>query len=107
MTETFDPKKILFADLDENEAVVLNLESKSYYKLNETGRWIWLRLADGRSPQEAAQELSRAFEVPIDDALGDVAAFVETLRFEAILSSPAKAHSIEAAHRAKMGKQPL
>lgn len=108
MKLAIDPEKIIFADLDPTEAVVLNLETKNYYKLNETGIAIWKGLDAGRSPAEIAAEIARAYDVAEAEARADVDALVARLRMESILTAGSVGvYSIEKAHAAKMGKQPL
>ena len=41
MKYTIDERKVVYADLDPKEGVVLNLVTKNYYRLNETSQVIW------------------------------------------------------------------
>lgn len=48
--------------------------------LNATGRWLWERLAPGRTAADLARELAAEFDVGEAEALADVEAFVAELR---------------------------
>lgn len=61
------------------EAVVLNLDSKAYARLNATGRWIWEQLETPQTVESLARGLAAEFEVAGDRALADVREFVRGL----------------------------
>ncbi|MCB0308025.1 MAG: PqqD family protein [Bdellovibrionales bacterium] len=105
-----DPKKIIFADLDISEAVVLNLDTKNYYRLNETGQVIWKRLENNQSPPEIADFLSESYDISREAALKDVYELIDNLKAEQLISQEAKAtpsFSIHDAHTSKLNKQPI
>jgi hypothetical protein len=77
-----DEKKIIYADLDPKEGVVLNLDTKNYYRLNETAQVIWKALAAGKNETQIADELCDQFEVTRDEALRDVADLLTHLKRE-------------------------
>jgi hypothetical protein len=63
MTNRFHPSHdVLAAHLD-GEAVLLDLSSKRYFRLNTTGATIWRELEAGRSTQEIADTLVSRFDV--------------------------------------------
>lgn len=109
MNYTFEPKDIIFADLDPTEGVLLNLKSKNYYKLNETGQIIWKGLEKKLPIEAIATTLTDTYALTHEQAVKDVYMVVEKLIFENILQEdkPATTFSIEKAHASKMGKQPL
>lgn len=72
MSHTVDETKIIYADLDPKEGVVLNLDTKNYYRLNETGQLIWQGLAAGKSAETITSELVERYEVATDIARTDV-----------------------------------
>ncbi len=71
----------LVRDLD-GEAVVLDLDSGTYYGLNAVAAWIWARLsaAGGLSLPALVDDVAREFGLEHDVAGRDVEAFVEQLR---------------------------
>ncbi len=49
-------------------AVLLNLQTKRYYSLNETGTRVWQLLGEGAVPSAIAATLAREYEVDEADA---------------------------------------
>lgn len=45
------------------EAVLLDLETKRYYRLNATAAWVWKGLEDRLTVREIVESLVREFEV--------------------------------------------
>lgn len=65
--------KCLLTVLDDGTGVILNLETKYYFTLNETGVALWQALEAGAGTAQAiAEELVRRFEVDGAQALADV-----------------------------------
>lgn len=56
------PDDILSAHL-EGEAVLLHMETKRYYRLNETGQRIWRLIEEGHSRADAAAALEAEYDV--------------------------------------------
>jgi hypothetical protein len=50
------------------EAVLLNLQDKRYYRLNETAAFIWKGLERGDAPESIAAGLASEFETVHTDA---------------------------------------
>ena len=73
--------EVVSTDIDEEETVLLSLDTQKYYSLNETGRRIWELLSKGEdvdsiaaaiteewaTSQEAAQEYVRSFLQELHD----------------------------------------
>jgi hypothetical protein len=74
-----DPARILSAHLD-GETVLLHMDSKRYYRLNETGQRIWRLLEAGVPVGEIAGRLSEEFEVEEGAAAAEVEGFIAALR---------------------------
>jgi hypothetical protein len=70
-------------------AVVLNLRTKRYYSLNETGTRIWQLLVDGRAEAEIVDEITREYEVDPSMARDETRALIAALQAEElIIASP-------------------
>jgi len=72
---------VIFTDLDGLEGVLVDLNTKKYYQLNETASLIWRGLEKRLSVNHIASELSENYDVTMDravssirNALGDFAA---------------------------------
>jgi hypothetical protein len=70
---------VLAASLDD-EAVVLDLQSKRYFQLNATGATIWQGIADGDSNDAVVARLVDAFDIAQGEAAAAVASFLVELR---------------------------
>lgn len=71
---------VVQAPLTEGETALLNLASKQYYTLNETGTFIWTRLGKRLSLEEISSELEAAYEVSHEDALNCVMELADELQ---------------------------
>lgn len=65
------PDTILAAHL-EGEAVLLDMESKHYFRLNATGALIWKALERRATTSEIVRDLCRSFEVGQEEATAEV-----------------------------------
>ena len=81
---------LVFTRLDDTEAVLLHLDTKRYYTLNETGTHIWELLQQGRSAQDIIQALQNGYALTDEDAMPALLDFVEELQQEGLihLSAP-------------------
>jgi len=80
---------LVFTRLDDAEAVLLHLDTKRYYTLNETGTRIWELLQQRRSAQEVAQALQDNYAVTDEEAMPLLLAFVDELQQEGLVQSSA------------------
>jgi hypothetical protein len=67
-------------------AVLLNLGTKSYYNLNETGLRIWQIMEELHSPVEISKRLSNEYEVDAERVRGCVFKSIEQLKKESLIS---------------------
>lgn len=70
---------VVFTRLSEEEAVLLHLQTKQYYSLNETGIVIWEGLDAGKTTEEIATDLATAYEVEAEEAHAYVQEFLQKL----------------------------
>lgn len=52
----------------QGEAVLLHMDSKKYFRLNETAAFIWKRMERGADAATIVEELCAAFDVTADQA---------------------------------------
>jgi hypothetical protein len=81
---------LVFTRLDETEAVLLHLDTKRYYTLNETGTRIWELMQQGRSAQEIVQALQDDYVLTDEEAMPVLLGFVDELRQEGLVHSKAR-----------------
>jgi hypothetical protein len=59
---------VLFTDLDGLEGVLVDLNTKRYYQLNETASLVWRGLQKGMSICEIAREMTEFYDVTLERA---------------------------------------
>ena len=70
----------------EDEVIILDMRASVYASVNEAGRVLWLKLAEGASLDELTGELVRQYELNEADATRDAEAFLQSLRDQDLLS---------------------
>ena len=75
----------VFTRLGEDSGTILNLATKRYYSLNETGIRIWELIEEGRGRAAIAESLAQEFEVDVLMADRRVETFVGELLSEGLL----------------------
>jgi hypothetical protein len=69
----------------DGEVVALDLRTKTYLAINDTGAAIWAALVRGASREALVWTLVEMFEVPKETAQGDLDTFLEQLAAHDIL----------------------
>lgn len=77
---------VVSTELDDAESVLLDLNTRRYYTLNETGVVIWQQLKDGKSIREVAVAVASRFDITADEATTFVEVFVSSLEQEGLVS---------------------
>lgn len=72
----FPHDHVIFTDLDGVEGVLVDLNSKQYYRLNETASLIWRGLANGTPVAEIARETTERYDVTLEHAQSSVEAAI-------------------------------
>ncbi len=80
---------VVCTELDDG-AVLLNLDTKYYYNLNETGLRIWQIMEESQDLGEMADKLSNEYEVDIEKAKSSVLKLVEDLEKDGLIMSDGK-----------------
>ncbi len=70
---------IVFTEFEGEEGILVDLNSKKYYQLNETAMMIWKGLEQGISFDEIVNQLVATYEINAPDALRNVEAAVGQL----------------------------
>ena|ERR1700730_12521388 len=63
---------VLFTDLDGLEGVLVDLNSKKYYQLNETASLVWRGLEKRMPVTSIAREMTELYDVTLDQAMCSV-----------------------------------
>lgn len=78
---------VVFSDLDGGEGVLVDLNAKRYYTLNETAIFVWRRLEKGLPAAEIARELANDYDVTPERAAASVAKLLDELATRKLLAS--------------------
>ena len=76
---------VILTELANNEAVLLHLDSKLYFSLNETGLRIWKLLTEGADMREISERLHGEFDVSIGQAQQSVLRLANQLQAERLI----------------------
>ena len=104
MSYSIDEKKVIYADLDANEGIVLSLETKDYFRLNETGQIIWQQIAGGKTADEIVKLLLAQYDVSSEQAAADTHEIIEKLQKAHLIQTVSKtlpSVSVKEAQRSK------
>jgi hypothetical protein len=78
---------VVFSDLDGGEGVLVDLNAKRYYTLNETAIFVWRRLEKGLPAEEIARELANDYDVTPERAAASVAKLLGELTTRKLIAS--------------------
>lgn len=81
---------VIFTDLDGAEGVLVDLNTRRYYQLNETASLIWRHLATGTPVEEIAAEMTRVYDVTLEHARASVDAAVARFSAYQLLCAAAR-----------------
>ncbi|HZX14862.1 MAG TPA: PqqD family protein [Thermodesulfobacteriota bacterium] len=63
----------------EDEGVLLNLETKTYYTLNKPGIYVWQLINNGLTPSEIVHRVKEEFEIDEETAENNVSNLIHEL----------------------------
>lgn len=78
---------VLFTDLDGSEGVLVDLNTKKYYQLNETASLVWRGLEKGLPITSIAQEITELYDVTLERASLSVENAVKNFDAQKLLRS--------------------
>ncbi|HZI50129.1 MAG TPA: PqqD family protein [Pyrinomonadaceae bacterium] len=84
-SEPFD--HIVFTEFDDSEGILVDLNTKKYYQLNETAMLIWKGLEQGLGPREIADQIVESYEITANDAVRNVDEIVAKFQMYSLVSS--------------------
>ena len=71
---------VVFTEFEAGEGILVDLNTKKYFQLNETGTLIWRALEQGQSLEEIVGQMTAAYEVTPEHAAESVRRLLESLR---------------------------
>lgn len=80
-TDTSLPHEhIVATEFDGGEGVLVDLNSKRYYQLNETAMFVWRCLEQGKSLPDIVAELTNTYDVNAEHATASVEKLLRNLQ---------------------------
>ena len=76
---------VVFTDFEGGEGVLVDLNTKRYYTLNETAALIWRALERGDGAEEIVRQLVEAYEVTPEHAAASLEKTLSTWRARQLL----------------------
>ena len=61
-------KHVVVTDFEGGEGILVDLNTRKYYQLNETAMVVWKGLEQGKTTNEIAADITSAYEVELDQA---------------------------------------
>ena len=87
-TNTLSPgKHVVATDFDGGEGILVDLNTKKYYQLNETAMIVWKGLENGKTMGEIATDITSSYEVQLDKARVSVERIVDNFQTYKLLTA--------------------
>lgn len=80
-------KHVVVTDFDGGEGILVDLNTKKYFQLNETAMVVWKGLEQGKSVGEIADDITGQYEVALANATRSVERIVDNFRTYKLLSA--------------------
>lgn len=80
-------KHVVVTDFDGGEGVLVDLNTKKYFQLNETAMVVWKGLEQGKTVREIADDITGQYEVALENATRSVERIVDNFRTYKLLSA--------------------
>jgi len=79
-------KDVVYTDFQGAGGILVDLKTKQYYQLNETGSLIWRGLEKGDTVDDIAFEMSTIYEVTAEHARKSVETLLSNLEMRKLVS---------------------
>jgi hypothetical protein len=80
MSNLIPSKHVVVTDFDGGEGILVDLNTKRYYQLNETAMVVWRGLERGKTTREIAADITSNYEVALEKAVLSVERIVDNFQ---------------------------
>ena len=80
-------KHVVVTDFDGGEGILVDLNTKKYFQLNDTAMVVWKGLEQGKSVGEIADDITGQYEIALANATRSVERIVDNFRTYNLLSA--------------------
>jgi Coenzyme PQQ synthesis protein D (PqqD) len=81
-------KHVVVTDFDGGEGILVDLNTKKYYQLNETAMLVWKGLEKGKTMSEIVADITSNYEVAQDHATVSVQRIVDNFQSYKLVGTP-------------------
>ena len=78
---------MVVTDFDGGEGILVDLNTKKYYQLNETAMFVWKGLEQGKTVGEIANDITASYEVALENATRSVGRILDNFQIYKLLSA--------------------
>ena len=79
-TELVPHEHVVFTEFDEGEGILVDLNTKKYFQLNETAVIVWRGLEKDKPLDEIVSEIVKTYETSVEHATESVRKLLDNLR---------------------------
>ena len=79
-------KHVVVTDFDGGEGILVDLNTKRYFQLNETAMLVWRGLEHGKSISEIVNDVTASYEVDTEHATNSVARLLDSFQAYKLVS---------------------
>ena len=87
MNELMPGRHVVATDFDGGEGILVDLNTKKYYQLNETAMAVWKGLEKGKTMGEIVADITSTYEVATDKATLSVQRIVDNFQTYKLLGA--------------------
>ena len=80
-------KNVVVTDFDGGEGILVDLNTKRYYQLNETAMLVWRGLEQGKSINEIVDDVTASYEVAPEHATTSVQRLLDSFQTYKLVSA--------------------
>ena len=78
---------VVVTDFDGGEGILVDLNTKKYYQLNETAMVVWKALEQGKSVGEIADDMTANYEIALENATRSVERILDNFQTYKLLTA--------------------
>ena len=79
-TSLLPHEHVVFTEFDAGEGILVDLNTKKYFQLNETGTLVWRGLEKKQTLEEIVGQITAAYDVTPEHAAASVQKLLDNLR---------------------------
>jgi hypothetical protein len=78
---------VVMTEMDGGESVLVDLNTRRYYQMNETATLVWRAMSEGKTRKDVIAQLTTVYEVTEEHAQGSLARILEQWTVQQLVST--------------------